>query len=298
MNQLCKFSLENSKCVVNKFIDPVLEEIEVKLDPLILTHRDKFFYYYEINNEAQHGGIVYAISSPSLNSNLYTVFTLKLIKENEKETLEYISKLPFEIKRLFIRFSLVDKVKLMDYFQFDFRFWEKNDIFVSFRARTQVADLITEAVKNLRREGYCYTDIKIDQILLRPVSEDREQGYYRIVDNDGKLYELAITDLDMNRCLETKAKNVYTYRVPKSFIKPGMSKTELTERQLIWSYLITIMDIFKIKNKRVKNDPNSFELSEFLTKIEQAYLIPCEYKLILLKGLMSQTEDFLSLFET
>lgn len=340
MNALYRFDNGGSYCILDKFKDVELDL--VKFDgylcyisppslqgPSSLTAPDKPIVTvpYLFNNKQYSPKIMYWVSRADATSNICSIVVskemasrldeeadlTKIERLNEQNILWRIKQLPLPEQKHFVRHVMrlskqgqeTIQYEVMDYFQYNLARWRAGQD-LSEETSQEIANFISRAVLILYNLGLCYTDIKLEQVLIRPVSLDRRRYYYTIKHQD-RLYELALTDMDMGRCASAKDRRIYTFLIPKVLLEAIMIQAQkenngealglqesislMNERQLIWSYFMTITDVFGFNMTMYKvksNMPDKVKLTnldQLLNKIVHYSNIPEDYKNILSRAL-------------
>ena len=116
-----------------------------------------------------------------------------------------------------------------------------------------ILDFVVKSLGIIYSKGDCFTDIKQEQIVIR---KSRGRGRYKTVKYEEDEYELAVIDLDYNKCNRAD-KYMYTFAPPLDnlrFRKNGRIKLNI-EGVTMWSFGIFILrlfcsDLFRSKDQK------------------------------------------------
>ena len=243
-----QFSTNNMQCTINVFKDvdlPTFKDTNAKSTSETLTYNNRLMFTYHSNNTFSHEKIAYAVSTD--DANRPHILTIKNIEDDGEEseeikTIEHINKIPDKnIKSFFIRSIVAFPLIYMDFFNTDLAGFLYYNHQLSMTSRQQIFLFLFEALTYIRSDGKCFTDIKVDQVLLRPHDKDRGELYYNIVNCDGVKYDIVVADLDFNDCDEDDY--MYTYKIPKYAAK-YTDDANYIEKQLLWSFGVTCLELF------------------------------------------------------
>lgn len=127
-----------------------------------------------------------------------------------------IESLILPLKQFFVRNYTNKYVSIMDTFDYDLLYILSNESW-SVRDREKVCRFVIESIFILLYYGYCYTDIKIEQVFVR--KRKNSSNYY----NSIREYEFAIGDLDFIDCGGSSG-HMHTVK-PPNYIKTAQEIT-------------------------------------------------------------------------
>lgn len=227
---------------------------DIDLDKFALENSNNTTYTYketEISTYNQHFPPVH----PKINfvfskdGNTYQVVTAKTVDKQEDEAeiksiLRTNKITALYIKSHYIRGAYENGKIYMDFFNSDLanKIDSRKGGRVDVKGVEDIAIFLVRALTYIKLDGYCYTDIKTDQVLLRPYNSKRG-SYYYVIEYEGSSYEIALADLDFKKCHDPDY--LLTYEYPEFYALPKKEKDD-AENQLLWSFGITLMDLYGI----------------------------------------------------
>ena len=127
-----------------------------------------------------------------------------------------IESLPIHYKQFFVRNYTNKYVSIMDTFDYDLLYIISNETW-SIAEMEKVCAFVIEGIFILLYYGYCYTDIKIEQVFVR--KRKNASGYYHSIGG----YEFAIGDLDFVSCSGSEG-HMHTVK-PPSYVRTAQEIT-------------------------------------------------------------------------
>lgn len=179
------------------------------------------------------------------------IATVKIVNSKEDEAeikmLKFIStEEDLAFRTLFIRSVYVNNRIYMDYFTHNCLDLLESSKTIDPSGSANILDMTLSVLARLKHHGYCFTDIKVEQILVRPYNKNRG-GFYKSIRYNNDRYEFAMGDLDIDKCRGEFGVIIYTFALPEFIRKQTKSSEEYSERQLLWSLGVTILDLYKVK---------------------------------------------------
>ena len=257
-------------CKLEDYIDCNLSEVR-------LENIGEMFIY-DAKDGIRRNNIMFGITTDDIPK----AITIKSIDNvsNEKEIIDRINTIfPSEARRYIVRTVIRGDVLVMDTFTHDLSQW-LNDI--PARPVTLVEQLmlfILRVSTYLRLDGQCFTDLKLSQFLIRPVKSCRSRHYHTILYNETE-YELALTDLDMRQCKQSR--HVYTYNLPP-LVSKMLKIEDIPEKKFMWAFVVTILQILD-NCPKISTDPDVKDVKNWITCIHSSQL-NANYKNILFQSL-------------
>lgn len=237
------------------------------------------------------------VSHPNINhvvvnnsDNTISLCTIKSINKqkdrDEIKAVEQISKFDLLVKSFFVRSTYANSRIYMDHFPYDLvKFYGDYPYrYNNLQAGTELFKLMLQAVSHLRKKGMCHTDIKMDQVLIRPYNKNRG-SYYNVVYYEGNPYEVAIADLDIPMC--HRDEYVLTFRIPDVVFNKETRKHE-TEKQTLWGLGVYGLEIMGIDIDIFFDGLDYGDINKIYSKINhklnelRAKNIPQKYKDIII----------------
>lgn len=216
-----------------------------------MSETDNFTYkgkkcisYNKHAEETFHRKIDFLITN---DSGLKILTVKKVCEEEDRHEIRVIQAInstsDLLFKTNFIRSVYVHNKVFMDYFGYDLHgFIKYHGVYGP--GCSKILEITLKALHRLRQMNLCFTDIKTDQILIRPYIESRGSYYNQckyVVDGKEVVHEVAITDVDMSYC--NRRGFLKTFSLPTNL---NISEQDRTEKQFLWSVGILCLEMFRV----------------------------------------------------
>ena len=189
------------------------------------------------------------------NESSYSIVVVKKVSEKENDEthmIKLISKMENFIKKThFVRSVYVNKRIYMDYFNYDLYKFLTIRSDKDWDGLQSIFIFCLQSLNILMEKNKCFTDIKLDQVLVR-LYVPKRGSYYNVFTYFGQTFEIALSDLDMKNC-DTVDAFMLTNQYPETKRLPLAKQSE---KQVLWSLGIMALEIFG--NRRFVKENGSF----------------------------------------
>lgn len=246
MKQYIVLKKDNSYANINMYNDIELDKIETlnaKKNNTVFKYKNSPLYVYTKNNDFFHNKITYATNDSGDLMTIKNIGDIRLSRNVEAQSILRVNdKYSDKSKSYFINSVVSYPNIFMDFFEINaYDLITKYGL--SLPAKIQLFDFIFDAMTVIHNDKRCFTDIKLEQVLLR--SHSKTKNKYHTIKGESTTYDVALSDLDYKVCTENSI--MVTYTLPDRFhkqLKLGIGKE--AELHTLWAFGATILSIFGI----------------------------------------------------